>query len=242
MSNNNSGRKVNSSIENPIDDVMIKISEALSPWFKKLNYTPNGLTTISLIFALASLYHLYHHQGYQFAIYFVLSYLFDCMDGNYARKYKMVSDGGDKYDHYKDLLVVIAIICIIFMRYNTTEFPILLVIVSVLIVLAAMSVQCHEKITDKGTSDTLQILDIVAPSKETCSNYIQYLRFFGPGTLVFVVAAAVIYINSFEVSTTETMQTLSGNTSYNNAYTSRDVLDISRPFNGFGATTTNPFL
>lgn len=32
-------------------------------------------------------------------ILYYIGYFFDCMDGNYARTYKMTSDFGDKYDH-----------------------------------------------------------------------------------------------------------------------------------------------
>lgn len=238
---NKSGRKVDSSIENPIDNFMIEVSEKLSPYFKSLNYTPNGITTISLIFGLASLYSLYYHDVYLFGIYFALSHLFDCMDGYYARKYNMVTDGGDKYDHFKDLLVVITGAYIIYSRYNVTSFPVLIVIVCVLAILGMISVGCHERITHPDNkSDTLSVFDVATPNRDACVKYTNYLKYFGPGTLVFVVIGAVIYLNKYYVENDS--NSVSYDTSFNSADRMRYILDISKPFNGFTSVSTNPFL
>lgn len=240
---NKSGRKVDSSIENPIDNFMIEVSEKLSPYFKSLNYTPNGITTISLIFGLASLYSLYYHDVYLFGIYFALSHLFDCMDGYYARKYNMVTDGGDKYDHFKDLLVMITGAYIIYSRYNVTAFPVLIVIICVLAILGMMSVGCHERITHPDNkSDTLQVFDIVIPTRDTCISYTNYLKYFGPGTLVFVVISAVIYLDAYsEVNVTNNLGGYDSS-SFDSVDRMRYILDIAKPFNNFNSVSTNPFL
>lgn len=239
------GRKVDASIENPIDNVMIYISEAISPYFRRMGYTPNGLTTISLFFGIAALYSLYNYDVILFAVYFALAHLFDCMDGYYARKYNMVTDGGDKYDHFKDLIVAIAGLYIIYDRYNVLAFPVLLIIMLVMMVLSMMSVGCHEKITHPDhKSDTLQAFNIVTPSRDTCMNYTRYLRFFGPGTFVLAVIIAVFYLNSYIANVEVINEPIYMNISDNKM---RDILDISKPFNGFttntfGSTSLNPFL
>jgi hypothetical protein len=69
------------------------------PFFKKIGFTPNGITTLSLIFGIASAYYLYKGKIYMFALLYTISYFFDVMDGHFARKYKMVSKGGDYYDN-----------------------------------------------------------------------------------------------------------------------------------------------
>lgn len=189
------GRKVDKSLESPIDNIMIKISEFAGPYFKKMNYTPNGLTTISLIFALAALYHLYIREGYYFAAYFVLSYLFDCMDGNYARRYGMVSDNGDMYDHYKDFSVIGLMIIIIYARYNVIEYPVALLVLVCIFILAMITLGCHENITiDEHKSDTLKIFRMMAPNRDTCLKFTEYFRYFGPGTLVITFVAIMAYI------------------------------------------------
>lgn len=241
------GRKVDASIENPIDNMMIEISESLSPYFKNVGYTPNGLTTISLFFGLAALYSLYNYDVVLFAIYFALAHLFDCMDGYYARKYNMVTEGGDKYDHFKDLIVAIAGLYIIYARYNVLAFPVLLLIMLAMMVLSMMSVGCHEKITHpEHKSTTLQAFNIVTPDREICVKYTGYLRFFGPGTFVLAVIIAVFYLNSY-IGSENTSQYLNISDNNINDNNMRDILDISKPFNGFNtntftSNTINPFL
>jgi phosphatidylglycerophosphate synthase len=245
-SNNQSknGRKVDSSIENPIDNFMIETSEILSPYFKSMNYTPNGITTISFIFGIAALYHLYYHDVYKFGVYFALSHLFDCLDGYYSRKYDMVTDIGDKYDHFTDLFVAISMVYIICSRYNVTDFPILIIVICLMTILGMMSVGCHEKITHADNkSGTLQIFDCISPEREACLTYTNYLKYFGAGTLVFAVIAAVIYMDMYENNETNNynnngISKLSVNSDNNMRY----ILDIARPFNGFGSVSTNPFL
>jgi len=216
---------------------MINISEWLSPYFRKMNYTPNGITTLSVIFGTASLYNLYYHNVYQFAIYFIIAYMFDCMDGYYARKYNMVTDHGDKYDHIKDLILAISFTSIMYKQYNVTDFPILILVICVLGVLSMMSVGCHEKIANKkDKSDTLKVLSVITPNKEKCQSYINYLKYFGPGTFVLIVVAAVIYIEWQQ----PIMTILNNNQMTDNQM--RDILDISKPFNGFGSVNRNPFL
>ena len=98
-------RKIPEESDNPIDNFILKIVDPLCPLFKALHFTPNGITTISLVFGLLSAYLLYKGHPYLFGITFFISYFFDCMDGYYARKYNMVTRFGDIYDHVKDIVV-----------------------------------------------------------------------------------------------------------------------------------------
>jgi len=190
------GRKIDSSIENPIDNVFITVSDKLTPIFRKFNYTPNGLTTISLILALTSYYHLYNYEITSFSIYFILSYLFDCMDGYYARKYNMISEFGDYYDHFADLSKILILMCIIYSQYNITDYPIVLLILCCLFVIGLIYFGCNEQIANDGyKSTTLGIFKNISPNIESCHDYVRYLKYFGSGTWIFVIIIAVIYLN-----------------------------------------------
>lgn len=195
------GRKVSSDIENPIDNILIEISDMLSPTFKSLGFTPNGLTTISLIFGAASLYHLYNHELTEFTVYAALAYLFDVMDGFYARKYNMVTVQGDKYDHYKDVIMVLIGILIVFKQYDVTNYPVLIVIAIVLLILGLINTGCQEKIKSDSSiqeqEEVLRILDPIVPDEENCSYYMKYLRYFGTGTLVFLGICTMWYLDKF---------------------------------------------
>ena len=107
-----SGRKIEEKYENPFDNIIIDFAEKINPIFKKFNFTPNMLTTLSLIFGILSPYFIYIKYYNLAAFFYLLSYMFDCFDGNYARKYNMVTDFGDLYDHIGDLFKYILFIYI----------------------------------------------------------------------------------------------------------------------------------
>jgi hypothetical protein len=201
--NNNltlSGRKVYGDIENPVDNVLIKISDILAPTFRSMGFTPNGLTTISLILGTASLYHLNSHDLTEFSIYASLSYLFDVMDGYYARKYNMETMVGDKYDHYKDLILVLAGFFIVYKQYGDSlqNHPILIISALTLMVLGLINTGCQEKIKNDNTSgqeEILRVLDPLVPQKENCSYHMSYLKYFGIGTLVLLGICAIWYLD-----------------------------------------------
>ena len=76
----------------------------LAPLFKKANFTPNIITGINIFFCILCIYHLYFNNYNLAVIYLLLAYLFDCLDGFYARKYKMETEFGDLLDHYTDYI------------------------------------------------------------------------------------------------------------------------------------------
>ena len=95
-----------------VDSIISLISEKTLPKFKKINFTPNGITTLSLIFGLLSVFLFYKKHYYSAALSYFISYIFDCTDGMYARKYNMVTKFGDYYDHIKDVIVYILLIVV----------------------------------------------------------------------------------------------------------------------------------
>ena len=99
-------RKIPEELENPIDNILIELAEKLNPYFYKLGFNPNGVTTLSLIFGILSCY-FYYLKYYLFSsISMFISYFFDVMDGNFARRYNMQTQFGDYYDHELYLLSI----------------------------------------------------------------------------------------------------------------------------------------
>ena len=70
----NNGRKIGSHIENPIDDLLIKIAEKISPPLVKIGVTPNFITTLSFIGGLLSVYFLWKDQYLVSGLLFLLGY------------------------------------------------------------------------------------------------------------------------------------------------------------------------
>src|SRR5271170_5115362 len=96
-------RKLPREIENPIDNMIVDFCDKLNPYMKEINIIPNHLTTLALICTCISFYYIYYDNFTLGALFFGIAYIFDCMDGNYARKYDMVTEFGDWYDHLVDL-------------------------------------------------------------------------------------------------------------------------------------------
>ena len=187
-------RKIPPSRENPIDNISIWISDKLCPLFKSLHFTANGITTLSLIFGVLAMYFLWNYKWAYFAICYYISYIFDCMDGHYARKYNMVSKFGDVYDHAKDVIVVIGIIVILFIKYKEKPkvWIIFAIVISIFSILMCAHFGCQEKLYPKSESDTLNFCKALCPGNATKN--IQVSKWFGLGTWVIVFLFSVKYL------------------------------------------------
>jgi phosphatidylglycerophosphate synthase len=186
-------RKIKKEHENPIDNINIDISDKLCPFFKKLNFTPNGITTLSLIFGLISIFFLLKRNIILFSITYYISYFFDCMDGHYARKYKMTSKGGDLYDHVKDVTinVILGLIILFYFKIPINNKIIIVILIIIMFTLMSIHLGCQEKIYDSDESSTLKF------TKKMCKNphkYIKYTRFFGCATWTIFIILVVIYV------------------------------------------------
>ena len=179
-----SGRKIDRNLENPIDNIIIDLCEALNPIWKKLGFTPNTLTFFSLVLGVYGLYIIWTKKQYKLgATLFLIAYVLDCADGNYARKYKMYSKFGDYFDHIGDLikhtLLFLLIICL---DINTTFKIFIIVILAALVLLLNIHLaaqQCYSKNDDS----VLNNLKFLCRKKED----IKYLRYFGVGTFELTV-------------------------------------------------------
>jgi len=187
-------RKIAREYENPIDNLIIDAVDMLCPAFKKLNFTPNGITTLSMIFGLLSIYFLYKGHPYLFGVTYFISYFFDCMDGHYARKYKMTSKFGDMYDHIKDVLVLVLLLGVLILKYRQCVSKLYVVIIFTLLwsTLMCWHLGCQEKIYDSDESATLSW------TKKLCkdSSHIRVSRYFGCGTAIILFIMSVIWTES----------------------------------------------
>lgn len=189
-------RKITPEQENPIDNVLIELSEMTFPFFKSLGLSANDITTLSLIFGLISVYALYTNKIAIFAITYILSYFFDIADGGYARKYKMTSTFGCYYDHVKDLTVNILVICVLLYKHwsNKINIAIIVVYVTVFGFMMTLNLGCQENIYDKDReNDESPCLSIFKKMcKNNPENTIKYTRFFGCGTYVFMFVILIV--------------------------------------------------
>lgn len=184
------GRKVVPDYENPVDDALLRVVDLVCPVFRSLGATPNMLTAVSGVLGLAAVWAVQHGNLPAFAGLWMLSYFFDCVDGHYARRYDMVTEAGDWFDHVKDQAVAVLLVVVVHARYAV---PWWAGGVLALAVLAAFShFGCQQRVydpQDRG-AETLDVLQRLCPSPDGRS-VIPYTRFFGAGTLQVVIIAVV---------------------------------------------------
>jgi hypothetical protein len=184
------GRKITHDEENPFDNVVIDIAEWLNTYiFRPLNYTPNMITTMSLIMGLASAL-LFHYQYYLSSIIlFITAYILDCADGNYARTYNMETSFGDYYDHISDVSKIVALLVVIITHPIPQRLKVMFIIGLVIFSMLSMfHLGCQETIYNPDGShkyDSLSSLkQLCGSSTEQGKKYILHSRYVGVGTLM----------------------------------------------------------
>ena len=195
--------KLPKNLEDPIDILMADLSGYISPTFKYFGFTPNLITTLSLIFALASIYYLLGSEFKKAGILFFASYFFDCLDGYFARKYDMTTQFGDYYDHIVDILkgTIVYTFIIIFLYQNDRIFLIILFIF--VIVIQAIYIGCQERyvsyVNPKINSEMLGLVS------KTCTgtlpevtNKLTYLRYIGCGTAMALISILIYNLDKLK--------------------------------------------
>lgn len=188
------GRKIANNQENPIDNHIIEFSEHVSDPLIKIGFTPNMITTIGTIFGILTLYCIYIDKFIPAFIFFWLSYFMDCLDGFYARKYKLYSKFGDYYDHIRDIIIFIFFTSLVFYKLKTKKEKIFFITVLIFTgFLAGVHMGCQEKnSSDTKHNDTINNLSKLCYDK----SHIKYSRYLGMGTLNFVLSYFILYLNS----------------------------------------------
>lgn len=175
-------RKLPRHLECPADNLFSDIAEKTLPFFKKLRHTPNVLTGYALLFTVLSGLSLYADRFWPFALAYNLGYLFDCIDGMYARKYHMVTRFGDYFEHSRDILGNLALNVFVWYKFKPlptwTWFA-----YSGLLLGTALHIGCQQKYYkrmqgESEQSESLDVLSKLCPRGLTLG----WTRWFGPGT------------------------------------------------------------
>lgn len=190
------GNKLPDYYDDPLDIFYKKYIDMLNPEFKKINMTPNMITSISFFFGLLACY-LYYKSYYVLAgLSYIISYFFDTMDGYYARIYGMGSVFGSYYDSISDNVVALILAYLFYKKTGFINKWIKFIIVGILIVFGMGCIyhmSCQEKYTkktnEKHVSDGLAFLDSVK-----CKDFehMKYSKYFGTGVCTLIVALIII--------------------------------------------------
>lgn len=155
---------------------------------------------------LLSVWFLHQNRPFAFAAANLLSYVFDCMDGQFARAYAMTSSFGDVYDHTTDIIVWVLVGVVIFrQKRHLLGFA----------TLGAGIVACLGLTLHMGCQQRLRVMPATAgstpPERETLDvlrfacrsdDWIQWARFFGPGTFNLVTVCAIVFLYTRRIDET----------------------------------------
>lgn len=183
-------RKLPQHFENPIDNVLLDICDKVMPFFKRTGHTPNMITTYSFILGIIALHYLYKQEVNKFAVFYVLSYFMDCLDGHMARKYSVTSKFGDFYDHITDLIVSSGIVYGIYKLYKNELTGAVILVSAIMLYMMLKHTGCQQQNFGPNgeTLDAFKGLCVV-PSD------IRWTRYFGFGTMNLYLVLLIYYVN-----------------------------------------------
>ena len=169
--------KLNPNEEHPLDILIYKVTTPLLPIMYATNHSANTITSYSFFFGLLSLYSLWTGYVGLFVVFYLISYVFDCMDGQFAREYNMTTRFGDFYDHTTDMIVYIGIAVVVFQKKKRPMTNTVLLILILTVSMVIMSIGCQQR--RKPAHIGPETLDL---AMKTCgdANWIQWTRFTGP--------------------------------------------------------------
>ena len=180
-------RKIPSSRENPIDDLIIDFIEYFDTEIYPLRTDPNYITIFRFIISLFFWYKYISNPSKKNAIFFIFIFLFnyfmDCVDGYLARKCDSVTVLGDFLDHIADIsifLMWIYTMC----PLNCNEY----IILGIVSFLTLAHFGCQQKYYN-NPPEKRETLDSLIP---LCFIDYKYLRYFSSATL-FITCTLMFY-------------------------------------------------
>jgi phosphatidylglycerophosphate synthase len=184
------GKKLLLEHQDVVDVQLDKLVVILNPIFKSINFTPNHITTLSLIFGLITLYLLWKKHNILAGVSYFISYFFDCQDGNYARTYKMYSEFGSLYDHISDAVIIIGLILIYILKDYSNTFRYGLLAGGAIIGYFCWKYYLKQEKYFMAKAENKE--------KEVDMKSMTYLRFFGPGSCALIITAVIMISCLFE--------------------------------------------
>jgi len=172
--------------ECPLDLLLYKLINTQLPFLYMFGFTPNMITTLSIIFGLLSGYEIFQGNFFIAALLWLLAYYFDCIDGKLARQYNMITPFGDLYDHIGDMFKYFMVLYALFYsskKKTTNKQWLYVAIILFLLLLSFCHMGYQEKVYDKKEeSSYLNMCSIFTFWDNNPHKTIQYTKHFGCGT------------------------------------------------------------
>jgi len=177
--------KIHHSLEDPVSNSLYYLSDKIAPVLKYINQTPNQVTTMRFSLLLIALLYCIPQKMYRLGA--IL----------YSRKYDMVTQFGDYYDHVADITGQILTMYIL---YNTVDDPHQWIVhlLVIMLILSMVQIGCQEryidmmKLSSGYTSPSIESSTYLCPKSIVPDNDVEYLmeytRLCGVGTVQLIIA------------------------------------------------------
>lgn len=188
------GIKVSPQLINPLEMLLLEVFVIPSkPYFKQMNLHPNHLTFLSFLFGIIGAYLVYKSRFLWASLFLFLAYLFDCIDGNYARTYDMVTDFGDFFDHSTDIIQMVLLYIAVFLNKDLTKNNKIAfaIVIGILLLFMCVDFGCQEKIYNTKESPSLSILRTFCIGD--VNNTIHYVKYSSCATVYLVIIFFMFY-------------------------------------------------
>jgi phosphatidylglycerophosphate synthase len=188
--------KLSDDNECPIDVRIYNFINTHLHIYYNLGFTPNSVTTFSILFGLFSAQQIVAGHFESAALLLLIAYYLDCVDGKLARKYNMITKFGDLYDHAGDLLKIIVSLSALFLsntKKTTNKQWIYIGVFTVLAIVQCIHLGYQECIYNKQEESTiLSMWRKIVESDKTPEKTIHYTKYFGCGTWYLCFALLII--------------------------------------------------
>ena len=180
--------------------IFYPLSNIFVPIFYNLGFTPNLVTTLTLILRITALYNLYYKKNYTLIIIlYTISIITDNIDGQLARNYNMTSKFGSYYDLIVDILSVFSFVIIYYVIYykeNIKSLVIYLTILSIFQLIKLIKLSCDRNKKLKLYQKEINKYNVRLP-KNVCEKY-NFIQYFDEGLhyltrLIFLVYTLYFY-------------------------------------------------
>lgn len=194
--------KLPSEMECPADRLLLAFIDTHLTKYYEMGFTPNQITTLSLICGCLATYAIYRRHYEWGAVLYALAYYFDCVDGKLARQYGMVTLFGDYYDHFSDVFKLVIVLGAL---YHNRNLPISAIqdgfktIVIFFTIMVGLHLGYQERVYAKtGETNTLDLLTYMTNHDSLPEETIHFTKYFGNGTFTLVVFLGIIMWRHFK--------------------------------------------
>lgn len=190
--------KLSEKHECPFDVHLNRFIDTHLHLYYKLGFSPNMVTTLSILFGILSAYQILIGQMILAAISMLVAYYLDCVDGKLARKYNMISKFGDYYDHFGDFFKIFIIIYALIKSNKSSKLTdhqwMFIIMLSTIMMVQCVHMGYQETIYDKKhESSFLNVFRQIVMFDAFPHKTIQITKYCGCGSLMVCFAILIIF-------------------------------------------------